>query len=154
MKMRLAVLLLFVLLGVGACLGVTRMSFSALDEPGPAIIWLATRAKHLSVGRAARSGVPQEPAMTPASVSVGEMIYHGECQNCHGLDGRTPTAMGKSMYPRAPSLASRQVQAWSDAELFWIIKHGIRHSGMPGFARTESDEQIWRVVHYVRSLRR
>jgi mono/diheme cytochrome c family protein len=82
------------------------------------------------------------------------MIYHGECQNCHGLDGRTPTALGKSMYPRSPSLASPQVQAWSDAELFRIIKHGIRHSGMPGFAPSESDEQIWRLVHYIRSLRR
>jgi mono/diheme cytochrome c family protein len=154
MRKLVVILLLVVLLGAGAYWGLTRMSLSALDEPGAVLTWLATRAKHLSIGRAAHSGVPAPPPMTPASVSVGEMIYHGECQNCHGLDGRTPTALGKSMYPRSPSLASPQSQAWSDAELFWIIKHGIRHSGMPGFARSESDEQIWRLVHYIRSLRR
>lgn len=154
MKMRLVVLLLFVLLGVGAYLGVTRMSFSALDEPGSAIIWLATRAKHLSVGRAARSGVLRMPPTTPATVSIGDMIYHGACDSCHGVDGRTPSDLGRSMYPRVPSLASSQVQTWSDAELFWIIKHGIRHSGMPGFARTQPDQQIWHLVHYIRSLRK
>jgi mono/diheme cytochrome c family protein len=40
----------------------------------------------------------------------------------------------------------------SDRELFWVIKNGIRLSGMPGFAKIESDEQIWELTYYVRSL--
>jgi mono/diheme cytochrome c family protein len=44
------------------------------------------------------------------------------------------------------------VQRYSDQELFWILKNGIRLSGMPGFGRTESDEHIWTIVLYVRSL--
>ena len=42
---------------------------------------------------------------------------------------------------------------YSDRELFWIIKNGIRWSGMPAFGRVESDEHIWNLVHYVRTLR-
>ena len=40
----------------------------------------------------------------------------------------------------------------SERELFWVIKNGIRLSGMPGFAKIESDEQIWELAYYVRSL--
>jgi len=58
------------------------------------------------------------------------------------------------MYPRAAQLASHEVQQYSDRELFWIVKNGIRLSGMPAFAKVESDEHIWNLVHYVRTLAR
>jgi mono/diheme cytochrome c family protein len=45
-------------------------------------------------------------------------------------------------------------QAYNDAELFWIIKNGVRLSGMPAFGKVESDERIWHLVRYVRTMRR
>jgi len=80
------------------------------------------------------------------------MLFGGRCASCHGLDGRTPTEVGQWMYPRAPDVGSPAVQQWSDAELFWIIKHGIRLTGMPGFGHIHSDDQVWHLVRYVRSL--
>jgi mono/diheme cytochrome c family protein len=56
------------------------------------------------------------------------------------------------MYPRAADLGSADVQAYSDAELFWIVKNGIRLSGMPAFGNVESEENIWDLVHFVRTL--
>jgi mono/diheme cytochrome c family protein len=56
------------------------------------------------------------------------------------------------MYPRASDLTSPAVQGYSDGELFWIVKNGIRLSGMPAFARVESDEHIWDLVHYLRTM--
>ncbi len=56
------------------------------------------------------------------------------------------------MYPRAANLASPDVQAYSDQDLFWILKNGIRFSGMPAFGKVESDEHIWNLTHYVRTL--
>ena len=56
------------------------------------------------------------------------------------------------MYPRAPGLGAPDVQEMSNAEIFWVIKNGIRLSGMPGFACINSDEQIWQLTYYVRSL--
>jgi mono/diheme cytochrome c family protein len=58
------------------------------------------------------------------------------------------------MYPRASDLTSPEVQQYSDRELFWIVKNGIRLSGMPAFGRVESDEHIWNLEHYLRTLRR
>lgn len=57
------------------------------------------------------------------------------------------------MYPRVPSLASSQVQQYSDAELFWIIRNGNRYTGMGAFGKSLSDDQIWDLVRYMRSLR-
>ena len=56
------------------------------------------------------------------------------------------------MYPRAADLTSKQVQSYSDQELFWIINNGIRFTGMPGFGKMETPERIWGLVNYVRTL--
>lgn len=72
---------------------------------------------------------------------------------CHGLSGRTQTDAGRWMYPRAADLGSAHVQQYSDRELFWIIKNGIRLSGMPAFGKVETDERIWDLVHYTRTFR-
>lgn len=56
------------------------------------------------------------------------------------------------MYPRAADLTAVNAQSYSDRELFWIIKNGIRLSGMPAFGKVESDEHIWDLVFFVRAL--
>lgn len=127
-----------------------RMSVSALEEPGRIESYVASRAKHWVVARRARGTVA--PAQDSTSVAVGGMQFRGSCASCHGIEGRVPTELGRAMYPRVPDLGSASVQQWSDAELFWVIKDGIRLSGMPGFGRTLSDEQIWPLVHYIRTL--
>jgi mono/diheme cytochrome c family protein len=130
----------------------STFSFSSLPQPGALETWAATKLKHAYISRAARS-VPAEPQSDLPSIAAGQMVYGAECSSCHGLDGRAPSDFGRSMYPRVPDLGSPSVQKWSDAELFWIIQNGIRHSGMPGFGKIRSDSDIWDLVHYVRSIR-
>jgi mono/diheme cytochrome c family protein len=148
----LVILLAFLLIAIAGWFFAARFSLSALNDPGPIETFLATKMKLWSVSKSARGPLPPAPPDNEASVNIGQMIYGGECASCHGTDGRTPTDVGRWMYPRAVNLSSLETQQWSDAELFWIIKHGIRLSGMPGLGKTQSDEQIWHLVHYVRSL--
>ena len=148
----IASLVLLLLAAVGVA--VSRFSLTALEEPGLAETYVATKAKRLFVARDSRTGVPLEPASTPASMAAGEKLYGAECAMCDGLNGRTPTDAGRWMYPRAADLTSEQVQQYSDRELFWIVKNGIRLSGMPAFGRVETDEHTWQLVQYVRTLRR
>ncbi len=146
------VLVALLLTLAAAAFAAYQFSLSALNEPGRTETYLATRAKRWIVGRSARAALSPAPRNDKTSAAIGEMQFRGECATCHGLDGRTPTEVGRWMYPRTLDLGSPEVQQWSDAELFWIIKNGIRLSGMPGFGRVHSDEQIWHLVHYVRSL--
>ncbi len=153
--LRRVLLLLFLallLLAAGATFVLYHFSLSALNEPGRVETYLATKAKFWIISRSARGPLPTAPPYDARSVGIGQMAYGGECANCHGVDGRTPTEIGRWMYPRTLALDSAEVQQWSDAELFWIVKNGIRLSGMPGFGKIHNDEQIWHLVHYVRSL--
>lgn len=130
----------------------SRISISALDSPGHLETRLATFAKHHIVAReAARMRVIELPS-SEASANIGQVLFSIECATCHGKDGRSPTHIGQSMYPRVPDLGSPEIQSWSDPQLFWIVENGVRLSGMPGFRKFNTDDQLWHLVHYIRTL--
>jgi mono/diheme cytochrome c family protein len=138
---------------LGGLFAVSRMSISALPEPGKAESHLATKVKRLFVRRGSRQITPPATSNLQESITEGEILFGVDCAACHGLEGSSPTDAGRWMYPRAANLASYEVQQYSDAELFWVAKNGIRLSGMPAFGKVETDENIWNLVRYVRSLR-
>jgi mono/diheme cytochrome c family protein len=134
-------------------LGFTQIRLDALRKPGHVETVFATQIKHLLVRWSSREGIPLAPTNLQASIEEGDKLYGIECGMCHGPDGHTATDTGRWMYPRASDLTSPAVQQYSDRELFWIVKSGIRLTGMPAFGRVESDEHIWNLAHYVRTLR-
>jgi mono/diheme cytochrome c family protein len=143
----------FALLIAGALLAISQFSLGSMPEPGSMETYLATKAKRIFVGRGSPEAIPPAPSNLKASVEEGEKLFGTECAACHGLDGHKPTDAGRWMYPRAADLTSHEVQQYSDRELFWIVKNGIRFSGMPAFGKVETDEHIWDLVHYARTLR-
>ena len=154
MKRRIVIIFgsLAVAVAIGGFLLFTT-SLSALDEPSRLETRVATGMKHVLVHRQASKHASSRPADLASRAAVGGMQFRGSCAACHGLDGRTPSDIGRAMYPHASDLGSVSVQQWSDEELFWIVKHGIRLTGMPGFGRNMSDDEIWPLVAYIRTLR-
>jgi mono/diheme cytochrome c family protein len=150
----------FVIAGAGvlvavlvvAALVAMQFPLSALPEPGRMETALASKAKHYLVHRSSREGIPPALSDQQSAVRGGERLFGTECGACHGNSGHNPTDAGRWMYPRAADLTSRESQSYSDQELFWIIKNGIRLSGMPAFGKVETDEHIWDLVLYVRTL--
>ena len=149
----LVVLIALVLAVVAVIVGLTQIRLDALQEPGHLETFLATQVKHLLVHRSSREGIPPAPTNLQQSIDEGDKLYATDCSMCHGPDGHTPTDSGRWMYPRASDLTSPAVQHYSNGELFWIVKNGIRLSGMPAFGRVESDEHIWNLLHYLRTMR-
>jgi mono/diheme cytochrome c family protein len=150
------VFIVLVVIGLGAVVvivGFAQIKLDALHEPGDLETALATQAKYILIRRSSRDGIPPVPTNLQASIEEGDKLFGTECAACHGLDGHKPTDAGRWMYPRAADLTSPEVQQYSDREMFWIVKNGIRLSGMPAFGRVESDEHIWNLAHYVRTLR-
>jgi mono/diheme cytochrome c family protein len=130
----------------------SQFSLSAIPEPGRAETVLATKARHFYVRWGSREQIPPAPVDLQASIEEGDKLFGTECADCHGLDGHKPTDAGRWMYPRAADLTSDEVQHFSDRELFWIVNNGIRFSGMPAFGKVETDEHIWNLVQYLRTL--
>ena len=89
---------------------------------------------------------------TPDSpdVSAGHEVYREDCELCHAYDGSGKSEIGSGQYPRPPDLRSADVQRMSDGELFYHIKNGIRHTGMPAWQLP--DRKIWQVAAYLRNL--
>jgi mono/diheme cytochrome c family protein len=130
-----------------------KADVSALEEPSWWEAEVAWRAKRFVVARRVQKSQLSPRPGGPNAAVLGEMQFRARCASCHGLDGRRPTEMGRAMYPRASDLGSAEVQQWSDEELFWIIQHGVRLTGMPGFGKALSAEEIWPRVDYIRTLR-
>lgn len=127
-------------------------SISALPEPGTVETSIARSAKDYFIRRAADKTLPPPPPRNTATVAQGKALFGMDCATCHGQDGRHPSAIGGSMYPRAADLGSARVQRLSSRELFWVISNGIRFTGMPGFAHINTDRENWELAYYVHSL--
>ena len=90
---------------------------------------------------------------TPETIADGKAAFSHYCVACHGLDGQnTGVPFAESMSPPVPSLASIDVQSYTDGQLKWVIDNGIWPSGMPGSSGTLSDDEIWSIVVYLRHL--
>ena len=137
--MRTRIVLAIIVLAV-ALLVIAAMSFNlaALQPPGRFETRMADLSKGFLIDRASRRGIPPRPVDVKASVAAGGEHYGLDCSVCHSDDGSGQTPVGEWMYPRASDLTSKRVQSYSDQELFWIIRNGIRLSGMPAFGEVES----------------
>ncbi|GAB3359087.1 c-type cytochrome [Lysobacter tyrosinilyticus] len=98
--------------------------------------------------RAQKLALP-ENLNDPARIRQGAGNYDAMCTGCHLGPGMQPTELSKGLYPSPPNLAKAQVDA---AEAFWVIKHGIKASGMPAWGKSMDDEYIWNMAAFLQQL--
>lgn len=127
-----------------------RVSIAATTPPD-LVDKLAPIARDKAIARQAPSlSVPTDPAAAQRG-----MEHYGEnCLPCHGAPGVKPMEMAEGMNPAPPELDAAHTQAFSDGELFWIVKNGIRASGMPAFGVNHKDPELQDIVSFVRHLPR
>ena len=126
-------------------------AFAADRAPGPIETAVARRLVRLSIPRAARRTA--NPFAQDAAAWRGAADHFAEhCASCHGTDGRGRSAIGALMYPPVPDLASREIQQFSDGALFAIVRNGVRWTGMPAFGSLDGDDEIWKLVSFIRHV--
>ena len=152
-KIALSVFALVVLAGVLGFLMVLKHGFSARDEPTAVEAFFARRVRRLAVPRAARE-MTNPVKLNEEALSEARAHFADHCASCHGNDGRGQTKIGQNLYPRVPDMASSKTQSLSDGELFYVIKHGIRLTGMPAWGEDtpEDDRESWKLVHFIQHL--
>jgi mono/diheme cytochrome c family protein len=125
----------------------------AMSEPGPVEARVARAARRLAIPSSIRTMANPVPKSAEA-VAGGMAHFADHCAVCHANDGSGQTEMGRGLYPKAPDMRLDATQQLSDGELFYIIEHGIRFTGMPGWRNgTEAGEQSsWQLVHFMRHL--
>ncbi|HVS00618.1 MAG TPA: cytochrome c [Thermoanaerobaculia bacterium] len=123
---------------------------SAADPDAGLIQWSLQTAQERSVHRRARS-VEVPDLSDPALIREGIAHYHFMCIGCHGSPGTPSSEIGQGLNPYPPELANEALKE-SDAEVFWVIKNGIRMTGMPAFGLTHEDEDLWALVAFLRKL--
>lgn len=96
------------------------------------------------------SGESNPIAFSEDNLKAGVDTYKAMCARCHGTPGGESSIYGQSFYPPAPRLPEGMAQ-YTDSQLFWLIKHGIRNTGMPAWGNMLSDEEIWQVVGLLRN---
>ena len=86
-------------------------------------------------------------------VQAGLPHFHETCRLCHGAPGYPREEFAEGLYPEPPFLGSRAMQReLEDRELYWIVKNGLKMTGMPAFGKTHSEEQLWEIVAFLRRL--
>lgn len=102
------------------------------------------------VATRARSLDPPPDLEGSTRVRSGAVDYEGLCAGCHLAPGREPGQLTRGMQPRPPELA--RMTGMDPREVFWTIKHGIKLTGMPGWAGDLEDDAIWDLTAFVQVL--
>src|SRR5580692_7746539 len=131
-----------------------RSGFSTADQPSYLEKVVARATRNLAIPRKARlEPNPWKP--TPDVLQEARESFLDRCAVCHGPDGSGQTQDGSNLYPKAPDLRLPQTQNLTDGEIRYIIRNGVRLTGMPGWAKPhdEQSDDSWKLVVFIRSLR-
>lgn len=123
----------------------------AADEPHSQVVEALleiTRERSIAV-RARDIEVPS--LADDALIRSGAGNYHAMCIGCHLAPEMGSTELSQSLYPAPPNLAQRGTGG-DPAATFWVIKHGIKASGMPAWGKSMNDDYIWGMVAFIERL--
>jgi len=112
--------------------------------------WALNTTMKRSVVAGARS-VGDPPPFSDEMFKDGFEHYDEMCTVCHGGPGIERSEIGKGLNPQAPNLTDA-VKAWTPRQLFWIIKHGVKMTGMPSLGATHDDDEVWSIVAFIGKL--
>ncbi|MGA7617256.1 MAG: cytochrome c [Thermoanaerobaculia bacterium] len=157
-RTRNVVLVLVVIVIAGVAIAATlqvRAGISAHDEPTRLERAIALAMRNFAVpAKASEMRSPLQP--TAKDLAFGRAHWADHCASCHGNDGKGETEMGRGLYPKPPDMTSGRTQSLTDGELAYIIRNGVRLTGMPAWGEpgTPPQKEDWQLVAFIRHLPR
>jgi len=109
--------------------------------------WLTHETMIQSVGRHSK-GIEAPAAFSPAQIEAGFCAYETHCVACHGAAGVARQQWVSGMEPQPPYLLDVTRQ-FRPRELFWIVRNGIKMTGMPSWRNAMSEQETWDVVAWI-----
>jgi mono/diheme cytochrome c family protein len=130
-----------------------RLGFAEVRADIPPSRWeraLMFSAVHASVRRRAPE-LPNPVPATDENLIAGGKVYLDGCAGCHGTPGK-PDTSSDTLYPPIPQLPETGT-TYTEAQIFWVAKHGIRLSGMFANGKWDPDEKLWKVAAYLKRIK-
>jgi hypothetical protein len=103
-----------------------------------------------------RSVKARSAALTPPDLDIDSRIklgagnYDAMFTGCHLRPGVEESELSLGLYPEPPTW--REIGKVDPREAFWVIKHGIKMSGMPAWGKSMGDGHVWNIVAFVQKL--
>jgi len=121
-------------------------------SPDPRLIqWVFNTTSSNSIEHHAK-GITVPTLTDSSTIADGFANYNAMCVTCHGAPGVDPSEAGQGLFPQPPDLAE-SAKELSPGALFWVIKNGIKSTGMPSFAKAHSDQKIWGMVAFIEKMK-
>ena len=141
---------IFALLGGVAVIYTGAYDVAATAPHWPVTHWVMETARIRSIkAHAAGIQVPQN-FDAPGNIPMGVEHFAAHCAVCHGAPGLPRGDIAQGLYPPPPDLA-KTAPLYRSAELFWIVKNGIKMTGMPAWS-DHSDAELRATVAFIKKL--
>ncbi len=114
-----------------------------------------SRLMYSAVHASVRRHAPEQPNPIPPTnenLIAGGKLYTDNCAGCHGTPGKPPKDYSDSLYPPIPQLPKAGTE-YSEAQIFWIAKHGIRRTGMFANGKWIADKELWTVAAFIKRIK-
>ena len=112
-----------------------------------------TRLMRAAVHASVRRSAPEVANPIPPSdenLIAGGKLYLGGCSGCDGIPGK-PQTVPDGLFPPTPQLPTEGT-AYTEAQVFWVAKHGIRRTGMFSNGLWNSDQELWKLAAYIKRM--
>jgi len=125
------------------------------DSHTRVVYWALETLRERSVANASKDIVV--PALDdPKLLLAGGPDYNEMCASCHLKPGKSESDLSLGLSPEPPNLTISDGDHGDDhdgpEQRFWVIKHGIKASGMPAWGLTHDDQRIWAMVAFLQKL--
>lgn len=105
---------------------------------------------HASVRRRAPEAVNPVP-ISDDNLIAGGKLYANNCAGCHGNLGSAEDS-GDSLFPPIPQF-TKVGTTYTEAQIFWVSKHGIRRTGMFANGKWTNDKDLWTMTAFIKRIR-
>lgn len=142
-----------ILVVVGGGLGIALLGYMPVNANSAPPGWekgIAARAVDAAVERHAPKVTNPFPP-NEENISQGLVVYTMNCAVCHGSPAKKDNVLGRSFYPPVPQFLE-DAPDLPDNESYWIVKNGIRYTGMPAWDRTLSEDDMWKVILFLDNM--
>jgi len=152
MKKAIFILLLVILLGGALFIWSGVYNIAATDKHWVITNELIEILRERSIEVRAEDIVVPDTLEDPARIAAGAVNYEEMCSSCHLAPGVNNTELYEGLYPQPPAFYKSTHEVHDVKDNFWVIKNGLKLTGMPAWGKSHSDDEIWALVAFIDQL--